>query len=72
MKEGKALRENSEAYYEELRDKLDLVLLFTEQGVQMPDVCVKQFSDNLLLQMHANKPSPSSRASEGQGVLGGR
>ncbi|KAJ3520430.1 hypothetical protein NMY22_g12764 [Coprinellus aureogranulatus] len=38
MKEGKALRENSEAYYEELRDKLDLVLLFTEQ-----DACEQTF-----------------------------
>lgn len=48
MKEGKALRENSDAYYEELRDKLDLVLLFTEQGAQMSEICVKQSPDNIL------------------------
>lgn len=30
--EGAALNANDVAYYDELRDKLDIVLIFTEQG----------------------------------------
>ncbi|KAF5323330.1 hypothetical protein D9611_005535 [Ephemerocybe angulata] len=43
MKEGKALREDSEAYYEELRDRLDIVLLFAEH-----DACDQTFPFHIL------------------------
>jgi THO complex subunit 1 len=34
MKEGKALSDPDTTYYDELEDKLELVLTFTEQGAQ--------------------------------------
>jgi THO complex subunit 1 len=34
MKEGKALSDPDTTYYDELEDQLELVLTFTEQGVQ--------------------------------------
>jgi THO complex subunit 1 len=34
MKEGKALGDPDTTYYDELEDRLELVLTFTEQGVQ--------------------------------------
>ena len=32
IKEGKALRDPESTYYDELKDRLELVLTFTEQG----------------------------------------
>jgi len=34
MKEGKALSDPETTYYNELEDRLELALTFTEQGVQ--------------------------------------
>ncbi len=34
MKEGKALSDPDTTYYSELEDRLELVLTFTEQGMQ--------------------------------------
>jgi hypothetical protein len=34
MKEGRALSDADSTYYNELEDRLELVLTFTEQGVQ--------------------------------------
>jgi THO complex subunit 1 len=36
MKEGNALNDPDTTYYDELEDRLELVLTFTEQGVQPP------------------------------------
>lgn len=35
MKEGKALSDPDTTYYDELGDRLELVLTFTEQGAQL-------------------------------------
>jgi hypothetical protein len=50
MKEGRALRDPDTTYYDELEDRLELVLTFTEQGVQpflsghLPANTLKQMS----------------------------
>jgi hypothetical protein len=36
MKEGKALGDPETTYYDELKDRLELVLTFTEQGACPP------------------------------------
>jgi len=36
MKEGNALNDPDTTYYDELEDRLELVLTFTEQGAQPP------------------------------------
>ena len=40
MKEGSALNDPDTTYYEELEDRLELVLTFTEQGAQPPLTCL--------------------------------
>jgi hypothetical protein len=50
MKEGRALSDPDTTYYDELEDRLELVLTFTEQGVQpflsgcLPANTLKQMS----------------------------
>ena len=53
MKEGKALSDPDTTYYDELEDKLELVLTFTEQGVQ--PLLLGYISADTLKQMSVNK-----------------
>ena len=36
MKEGDALNDTETTYYDELKDRLELVLTLSEQGAQLP------------------------------------
>jgi len=72
MKEGSALSDPDTTYYDELEDRLELVLTFTEQGVQpflsgdIPTNTLKQMSVSkhfrLIFSKISSKRKPSNLA----------